>query len=348
MSLLRSQRLLYRQVSFHARAPSSFHWHATSCLRRTSIQTRGKHNPASRRPSKPIPEQSDPFQDAQDVHEHDAKGQTLILSNDGSYQWVDSEAGTKSPKFRIRFLSPAIWAISVSSGIYVSLAYLEAKKELEPVARNPFGGNFQPRRQTPPTPTEVVTRAWDQLNPMSKLSLGIIGANGAVHLSSFLLPGFWNTLWHTPIRNVNYTILTSTFVHSGPFHLFFNMWACYNFLPPVGYSHLFRGDTHHMLSFFLSAGLLSGFAQHAASSIFKNGRGISSVIVPSGGASGALFAVFGAFCMQYPEQGVGIIFVPFYVDAQYFLPAIMLFDLVGMVRGYSFANLGHAVCYRSF
>ncbi|KAL1597898.1 hypothetical protein SLS60_008386 [Paraconiothyrium brasiliense] len=119
------------------------------------------------------------------------------------------------------------------------------------------------------------------------------------------------------------------------------MYAMYNFLPATGYSKLFRGDANHMLSFFLSTGVLSGLAQNVASTIFKQGRPYSAFIA-SGGASGALFAVFGAFCMEYPTQGVGIILIPYYIEAQYFLPIVMAFDLVGMIRGFKFVSLGHA------
>jgi rhomboid-like protein len=52
--------------------------------------------------------------------------------------------------------------------------------------------------------------------------------------------------------------------------------------------------------------------------------------------------------MQYPNAGLGIILLPFHFEAQYVLPAIMLFDFVGMVRGYSFVNFGHAVCCGAF
>ena len=47
--------------------------------------------------------------------------------------------------------------------------------------------------------------------------------------------------------------------------------------------------------------------------------------------------------MQYPHAGLGILFVTVHFDAQYVLPAILLFDLVGIIRGYSFVNFGHAV-----
>lgn len=271
-------------------------------------------------------------------------------SNHPHKQYFQDDPGEPEfPKTNVKFLAPAIWALAASTGVYVSLAYFAAKKEL---AKRDIHGQFASFREYgapsyatrgPPTPTEVVTRAWRETDPISKLSWSLIGFTGAIHLCSMVNFRAWHYLWHVPASGRNYTLFTSTFVHGGLMHLGFNAYAMYNFLPAVGYSPLFRGDQNHMLSFFLATGVLSGFAQHVASALFTNGRPLSPFI-PSGGASGALFAVFGAFCMQYPTSGVGVVLIPYYLEAQYFLPAIMLFDLVGMVRGFKGVSLGHAVC----
>jgi rhomboid-like protein len=250
------------------------------------------------------------------------------------------------PKVKIRYLRPAIWALAVSGGIFTGLAYLEARQELKPKKSGWFEApQWGVQRRGPPTPTEMATQWWTQLNPISKVSCGIIAANSAIHLSSFVVPRYWDLLWHTPARNVNYTQFSSMFVHSGPFHLFVNMYATYNFMIPVGYSRAFEGNPYHVLSFFLATGVLSGFAQHWATLITPQKRAIPEMFIRCGGASGALLGVLGVFCMEYPNAGLGIIFIPVHFDAQYVLPAIMLFDLVGMVRGYSFVNFGHAVSY---
>ncbi|KAF1919686.1 hypothetical protein BDU57DRAFT_512903 [Ampelomyces quisqualis] len=248
------------------------------------------------------------------------------------------------PKVNLRQLRPAIWALVVSGGIFTGLAYLQAKQEVK--ANKPQGWLKAPQWVTqnrgPPTPTELATQWWTQLNPVSKVTCGIIATNSAVHISSFLVPQYWDLLWHIPARNVNYTLLTSAFVHSGPLHLFFNMYATYNFMRPVGYSPAFEGNPYSILSFFLATGILSGFAQHWATLISPRKRAIPDMFIRCGGASGALLGILGVFCMEYPDSGLGIMLLPFYFEAQYVLPAIMLFDFVGMVRGYSFVNFGHA------
>ncbi|KAL7778382.1 hypothetical protein CFE70_007882 [Pyrenophora teres f. teres 0-1] len=132
------------------------------------------------------------------------------------------------------------------------------------------------------------------------------------------------------------------FVHSGALHFFFNMYFLNNFMTPVGYSRLFEGSPNHTLAFYLSTGVLSGYAQHLATLIPTQKSIIPEIFVRCGGASGALFGVLGIFCMQYPTAGLGIMFVPVHFEAQYVLPAILLFDFIGMVRGYTFVRFGHA------
>ncbi|OAL45403.1 hypothetical protein IQ07DRAFT_576951 [Pyrenochaeta sp. DS3sAY3a] len=253
----------------------------------------------------------------------------------------------KVPRVKVRYARPGMWALAVSSGIFVGLAFLEAKREEKHERAKKMGSWLEaPQwitpRNTPLGPTELATKMWSNLDDISKLSVGLIAANTAVHASSFVVPNIWMSLWHMPARNVNYTQFTSMFVHSGILHIFFNMYVLNNFLLPVGYSRVFEGNVNHTLAFFLSTGVLAGYAQHASTLIKKNTRMIPDIFIRAGGASGALCGVFGVLCMQYPHAGMGIMFLPVHFEAQYVLPAVMLFDFVGMVRGYSFLNLGHA------
>ncbi|KAH5394929.1 hypothetical protein HBI32_210480 [Parastagonospora nodorum] len=339
MSLLRvtglSQKLASCASTTRATAtlrPITFRWG------HLSVQTRSQHYKPPR-PTRKLPSTAQPQEDPHTVEQRiqysSAEDHLLEDVAPEHFQW---------PNVKIRYLRPAIWALIVSGGIFTGLAYLEAKKELK--SRKSSGWLEAPQwgmqRRTAPTPTELATQWWGRLDNISMLSCGIIAANSAVHLTSFVAPQFWNTLWHTPARNVNYTQFTSMFVHSGPFHLFVNMYATYNFMLPVGYSRAFEGQPYHVLSFFLATGVLSGFAQHWATLITPSKRAIPEIFIKSGGASGALLGILGAFCMEYPHAGLGIMFIPVHFEAQYVLPAVMLFDFIGMVRGYSFVNFGHA------
>ncbi|KAH7395002.1 hypothetical protein DE146DRAFT_67738 [Phaeosphaeria sp. MPI-PUGE-AT-0046c] len=298
----------------------------SGCRTWRHAQTRGQHNIPRRSPQR--------VQQA-------PRPQTAYRLEPEEIQSIteESAASIKWPDVRVRYLRPAIWALVVSGGIFTGLAYVQAKQELKAKKSTwleaPQWG--APRRGPP-----NLTQMWENVDPISKVSYGIIAANSAIHLSSFVLPHYWDLLWHIPARNVNYTLLSSAFVHSGPMHLFVNMYATYNFLLPVGYSRAFEGKPNHVLSFFLATGVLSGFAQHWATMITLQKRSIPEVFIRCGGASGALLGILGVFCMEYPHAGLGIIFLPFHFEAQYVLPAVMLFDFVGMVRGYSFVNFGHA------
>ncbi|KAF2275585.1 uncharacterized protein EI97DRAFT_399781 [Westerdykella ornata] len=248
---------------------------------------------------------------------------------------------------KTRYLRPAIFSIGLSAGLFALLSYLDARAQVEHEKKprvhiKPY---YRPGEVT--TPTEVLSRTWEYLHPVSKMTAGIIGTNVGVHLATTLLPSFRSVLAHTPALNQNYSLFTSIFAHSGAFHLGINMYACYMFMPPVAVSRAFEGDPYHVLSFFLSTGVLSSYAQHF-STIFSDpakalraGK-VPETMIPSLGASGALFGLLAVFAMQYPDAGLGIMFLPFSIAAKNMLPMVMAFDAYGAVRGYPGLHLGHA------
>lgn len=321
---------------------------SVSCLLHDHLQTRRQHNrsskpsipsrqPRNARSNVPTPPQPPPRHVEVDQ-----------ITSDDALNEAYSFEDVRWPNVKVRYLRPAIWALMVSGGIFTGLAYLQAREDLKPKKSEGWfeAPQWGVQQRGPPTPTELATNWWAQMDPMSRLSVGIIATNSAIHFSSFVIPRYWDLLWHIPARNVNYTQFSSMFVHSGGFHLFFNMYFTYNFMRPVGYSQVFEGNPYHALSFLLATGTLAGFAQHWATLITPQKRAIPEIFIRCGGFSGALLGALGVFCMQYPNAGLGIMFVPVHFDAQYVLPAILLFDLVGMVRGYSFVQFGHAVCER--
>ncbi|KAJ4313154.1 hypothetical protein N0V94_007083, partial [Neodidymelliopsis sp. IMI 364377] len=335
MSLSRLSRPCLQQLSFTAPRPVSASLRVSANSLRSQLQIQ---------PKSPI----------QQIREDQVEilPPTSDQNSAPGSQYSDKQPGYEEfdipwPKVRVRYVRPAIWSFAVAGGILSGFAYYQAKREIEQEKTSSswlkapqWALQSQPRG--PPSPADLAKNWWAGQDPISQATWCIIGANSAVHLTSFLVPRFWELLWHVPARNVNYTNFTSMFVHSGPMHLAVNMWATYNFMLPVGHSRLFEGNALHIGSFFLATGVLSGYAQHWTTIFAKNRRIIPEIFIKGGGASGALFGILGAFCMEYPTAQLGILFLPIHFEAQYFFPAVMLFDLYGIIRGYSFVNFGHA------
>ena len=229
MSLLRLGRpTLQRLCAADQRtALASLRWSPSTLDSR--LQWRSQHN--SRKPPRhfgqPSSERKSPIQQIREEQVEiipPTAGQGQYSSPGSQY----SEPGYEEyelpnepwPKVRVRYLRPAIWSLTVTAGIFSGLAYYQAKKEIEQAkkATNWFQApqwGLQPQsRAGPPSATELATRWWSEMNPISKVTWGIIGANSAVHLTSYLVPRYWDLLWHIPARNVNYTNFTSMFVHS--------------------------------------------------------------------------------------------------------------------------------------
>jgi rhomboid-like protein len=97
------------------------------------------------------------------------------------------------PIVNVQYLQPALWAIGVSTGIYLFMSFLEARSQLQPITPQPHYRQFS---KSPPGPIELAKGVWAQQYPVEKVAIGLIAANGAVHLSSFLTPRFWVLLWH--------------------------------------------------------------------------------------------------------------------------------------------------------
>ncbi|SVA26716.1 uncharacterized protein METZ01_LOCUS79570 [marine metagenome] len=54
------------------------------------------------------------------------------------------------------------------------------------------------------------------------------------------------------------------------------------------------------------------------------------------GASGAIMGVLVAFGMFFPESKLMLIFFPVPIKAKYFIPGIIILDLISAISGFSF------------
>ncbi|ATZ58811.1 hypothetical protein BCIN_16g04850 [Botrytis cinerea B05.10] len=179
---------------------------------------------------------------------------------------------------------------------------------------------------------------WNRLMPSEKFTYTIMATNIGIHALGSLAPGLWSNIFlHTPGMNRNFTLLTCVFGHGGLAHLGMNMYGFLSFMPALGQDPSFKSSIPHMTAFYLSTGVLGSWAQALSAGLRP-----SVPAVPFLGASGAIFALIGAFAMQHPEAQFQIMFIPYPFAAQELLGAAMLFDLLGVCGAYKTLRLGHA------
>ena len=178
--------------------------------------------------------------------------------------------------------------------------------------------------------------------------------------------------------------LTSMFMHGGLFHILFNMYALWAF----GSALEMRWGQKKFLFFYFSAGLGSaliysivnyyffhaGFNEIVALgsptadvwSMFNNTltpgsyreilgvdfevlqRSFSAWNIPALGASGAVYGVLVAFGIMFPNVELMLMFLPVPVKAKYFIPGLIVLDLVLGISGAPtgiahFAHIGGAL-----
>ncbi|KNZ55467.1 hypothetical protein VP01_266g2 [Puccinia sorghi] len=175
---------------------------------------------------------------------------------------------------------------------------------------------------------------------------------------------------HFPLSGKSYTLLTSTFSHSSALHLGFNMLALYSIGSTAHdfLTHRLRAardvdpvlipestPTYHFLAFYVFAGLAAAFGSHAYSLLVRAPRlvkwrqGLSksstppSPILPSLGASGAIYGCLTMTALAFPEAHVSLIFLPWIpLKIGNAVFGAMLFDLIGVIRNWRyFDHMAH-------
>lgn len=172
----------------------------------------------------------------------------------------------------------------------------------------------------------------------AKVTYGMIATNLGVFAMERLLPATSLLFSHVPASGYNFTLLTSSFGHVGAFHLFFNMYAALQFMPILAVSKPFKGSGSHLTAFYLSSGILSGFAYHLASVWPRP----SDRFIPARGASGALMAVVGAYTTAHPDTNLGLVLIPGSIPAPQFMACLVAFEAYGLFFGFKRLPLAHA------
>lgn len=157
--------------------------------------------------------------------------------------------------------------------------------------------------------------------------------------------------------------LSSMFMHGGPMHIAFNMFALYSFGSALEY----RWGAKKFIFFYISCGLFGSLLylgynyyhfHEGLNFLLENGFNKTDIIaiiqegkydtrwqdILSGdqlrnmceafnatavGASGAIYGLLVAFAMMYPNAELALMFIPVPIKAKYFVPAwILLFDVL--------------------
>ncbi|MEO0504656.1 MAG: rhomboid family intramembrane serine protease [Bacteroidota bacterium] len=184
----------------------------------------------------------------------------------------------------------------------------------------------------------------------------------------------WLSLWFPANPNFKFwQVISHMFMHGGYAHIGFNMFALWMFGTPV---ERVLGKNRFLFVYFSAGlgAVLFQLGYHyftflpAQEQLFGLGftqenilQVISANRVPSGlqesqiatvrlafqnfseayfsrmvGASGCIMGVLAAFGMMNPEARLMLIFLPIPIKAKYFIPGIILLDLVSAITGQSF------------
>lgn len=199
---------------------------------------------------------------------------------------------------RRKVLWPGIWTLFALAGTYGTLAYLDVKAGVPS-----SDGSHLPERAklpqtwylTPAVIREGVLAGWNELD---NLTIGIVVASVAIHfLKRSPLP-IWEKLIHVT-GEAKWTAFTYPFLNSSWTHLASNMAALVWFLP--GVVHYFDGDLFHTSAFLVSVPLITSYLTH-----FAYRFNLTSGLVLNVGASGAIIAAFGVYCMAYAKEKVWV------------------------------------------
>lgn len=146
--------------------------------------------------------------------------------------------------------------------------------------------------------------------------------------------------------------ITHMFAHGSELHIFFNMYALYNFgtmlekvLPPNRFLLLFFCSGLGAIAFHL---LISGIIVYneigtlfITEEIALSNAKLAQIYFPIlVGASGALYGVLAAFGYLFPNTPLMFMFIPIPIKAKYMIPLIIiLYDII--FANYGLDNVAH-------
>lgn len=193
----------------------------------------------------------------------------------------------------------------------------------------------------------------------------------------------WLSLWFPENPNFQWwQVVSHMFMHGGLMHIVFNMYALWAFGTPLEQVW----GRNKFLFFYFSAGLGSALL-HSAVNFYLFNEGLNALVdsglaksqvldviargqyspdwynlaskstidnflsaynTPAVGASGAIYGILVAFAFMYSEAKLMLIFLPVPIKAKYFVPLLLLGDLIFGIGNVNtgvahFAHIGGAL-----
>ena len=207
----------------------------------------------------------------------------------------------------------------------------------------------------------------NQITPVVKQ---LIVVNVILFVGSFLVPALKDYLPLYYFENPSFEFwqpITHMFMHGGLSHILFNMFALYSFgsvleqiwggkkfilfyiLCGLGAAILHTAVNFWQINDVISTLNLNGFTSSSVYELLSKGmidtrwqqfitsEGIqqlgSSYLSVALGASGAIYGLLVAFAFMFPNAGLSLLFIPVPVKAKYFVPGILVLDLVLGFKG---------------
>lgn len=152
----------------------------------------------------------------------------------------------------------------------------------------------------------LLVSRWASLKESEKTMLGIIAINTVVFVGwkiPQLRPFMSRWFMHHPLSGRSITLLTSCFSHQELWHFGLNMVALWSF---GGLVHDALGR-EQFLAFYLTTGMSASLVSHLLTLRFRP----RADVLPSLGASGAIYGCLAATAVHHPKASVMLIFFPF-------------------------------------
>lgn len=164
------------------------------------------------------------------------------------------------------------------------------------------------------------------INVVIYLVMALVGGTGARWITESF--GFYSDPWTTLTQP--WRLVTYMFLHGSFFHLLFNMlWVW--FLGKVVEDHL--GSKNFAVIYF-GAGIGGALINTAVTAVFGGG------MIPTVGASGAVFGIMVTFAMLFPTFKLMLIFLP-PIQARYLVAGLIAIDVLFISSSDGIARIVH-------